>query len=758
MPKIPAVAVQPDPTPLEIRLSLFENGYHPVLARGKVSDVTGWRTPVASFDEIIELTQENRGHLNTGLLCGSLVALDIDALDPETSAVLLDMARALPDADKALQRVGKAPKVTLLFRATAPGKKLATKAYRVNGFKCQVEIMGNGQQVIGFGIHPDTQEPYHWVGPSPLDAAFADLPEITPEAIAGFVAEAEAYLAEHGELITATRPSKSLHTYQPTEQRAPAGDGIWAELKAKAMANLGAWVPDLGLTGTKTYADGYLARADFRPSTSSTGKTGNQRGLSVCFSPEGIVDYADGNRGWNPIDIAAEVLGINPSEAADWLRARVGDERPAADPSQYTGLIASAAKKHKYPEPRSLVAANDNIPATPAFSIFDWTGARFVGEPPVVEELIDSGIPLGVPAMVAAMGDTGKSYALLNLHQRVAFGSNIMDAPIFGGRVKVTGTAVMVTAEDDAGEVHRRLAALDERGQRFGPNKDRMIVVPLPSAGGPQVFWRDDRRQGLVETDAWKRLCDQLASIQDLRVVTLDPLASFAHVALNEDPAAGAFVCASIGRLAAETGATTFVAHHMKKTGRTTPIESLADAREAIRGSTALVDGLRLAYALWPAEEKRGKAVCKEVGVTYSPNRVVLGGVVKANGAARRIVSTYVRNEFGLLVDRTASLGANSVPQEDMIEMVVEAIAAAAESGHPYTKTGATGLFEQRDRLPEEMRSLSKHRLEVLAQEAIDKNRVVKCLAGGTTVKWLDVPGGSFAIGLGQFRKGMVRA
>eukprot|EP00913_Durusdinium_trenchii_P021231 g19944.t1 len=356
------------------------------------------------------------------------------------------------------------------------------------------------------------------------------------------------------------------------------------------------------------------------------------------------------------------------------------------------------------------------------------------------------------------MGDTGKSYALLSLHQRVAFGSNVMDAPIFGGRVKVTGTAVMITAEDDAGEVHRRLAALDERGQRFGPNKDRMIVVPLPSAGGPQVFWKDDRKKGLVETDRWKRLCDQLTSIKDLRVVTLDPLASFAHVALNEDPAAGAFVCASIGRLASETGATTFVAHHMKKTGRTTPIESLSDAREAIRGSTALVDGLRLAYALWPAEEKRGKAVCKELGLSYSPNRVVLGGVVKANGAARRIVSTYVRNEFGLLVDRTASLGAKAVPQEDMLEMIVEAVAAAARSGHPYTKTGATGLFEQKDRLPEELSTLSKHRLEALAQQAIDTSRVVKCLASGTTAKWLDVPGGDFAIGLGQFRKGMVEA
>lgn len=432
------------------------------------------------------------------------------------------------------------------------------------------------------------------------------------------------------------------------------------------------------------------------------------------------------------------------------------DNTPPLDPEVIERFVENSLRKKPETDVHRSVhtAANDN---KPKFCVFDWTAARFSGAPPVVEELVDSGIPLGVPAMVAAMGDTGKSFALLNLHQRVAFGSNIMDAPIFGGRVKVTGTAVMVTAEDDASEVHRRLAALDERGQRFGPHKDRMIVVPLPSAGGPQVFWKDDRKNGLVETDAWKRLCDQLTSIVDLRVVTLDPLASFAHVALNEDPASAAFVCASIGRLAAETGATTFVAHHMKKTGRTTPIETLSDAREAIRGSTALVDGLRLAYALWPADEKRAKAVCKEVGVTYSPNRVVLGGVVKANGAARRIVSTYVRNEFGLLVDRTACLGAKAVPQEDMMEMIVEAIAAAARSGHPYTKTGATGLFEQKDRLPVELRDLSKHRLEALAQQAIDSSRVVKCLASGTTAKWLDVPGGNFAIGLGQFRKGMVR-
>jgi hypothetical protein len=360
-------------TPLEIRLELFENGYFPVLARGKVSDVTGWRTPVASFDEVIALSQGNPGYLNTGLLCGNLVAMDIDTPDPETSAAILDMALALPSANLALRRVGKAPKVTLLFRNPVARKKLATKAYRVNGFKCQVEIMGDGQQVIGYGIHPDTQMPYSWIGATPLDVPFAELPEIDAETIESFVADAEAYLAAHGDLIVTAKATKPAQVYKPTEQRAAAGDGIWAELKAKAMANLGAWVPDLGLSGTKTYEKGFLARADFRASTSSKGLSGVRRGLSVCFSPDGIVDYADGDRGYNPIDITAVVLGIDPAEAADWLRARVGDERPVADPSRFSALIARSlsGKAHHKPEADTqgdaaeVIAANDNNPARP---------------------------------------------------------------------------------------------------------------------------------------------------------------------------------------------------------------------------------------------------------------------------------------------------------------------------------------------------------------------------------------------------------
>lgn len=406
------------------------------------------------------------------------------------------------------------------------------------------------------------------------------------------------------------------------------------------------------------------------------------------------------------------------------------------------------------------LAANDNapVPAEPReFSIFEWTVDRFVGEAPKVEYLVDGVIPLGIPGMVSAMGDTGKSYALLELHRRVAFGQSTFASPIFGGKVVAEGTSVMITSEDDQNEVHRRIAALDAQGDRFSAAGQRMIVVPLPSAGGARAFWREDKKKGLVETDDFRRICDELASISDLRLITFDPLASFAHLPLNEDPAAGQFVCTSLSRLATETGATTIVAHHMRKTQK--PIDTLGDARDAIRGSTALVDGLRLAYAMWPAEEARAKRVCKDLGTNFQPAKVVLGGVVKANGAARRIVSTYVRNDYGLLVDRTTGLGSAAPAQEDLRAALVIAVEAAAAAGSPFTKTGASGLYDMRERLPEELRGLAKGKLDALASQALERGEIVRAAARGEkTAKWLDVPGGMFAIGLGNFAAGTPRS
>ena len=170
------------------------------------------------------------------------------------------------------------------------------------------------------------------------------------------------------------------------------------------------------------------------------------------------------------------------------------------------------------------------------------------------------------------------------------------------------------------------------------------------------------------------------------------------------------------------------------------------------------MDGLRLAYALWPADEDKARKVCKALGDPYAVGKVAFGGVVKANGGVRRIMTTYVRNDFGLLIDRSSGLGANAPNQGDLLAALTIVVEAAAASGQPFTKTGESGLFKQRTRLPEELSGMSRGKLEALADTALKRGTIVAAIATGSTIpKWLDIPGGHFALGLGEFRKGATR-
>ncbi|MBA8851371.1 hypothetical protein FHW20_002306 [Ochrobactrum intermedium] len=405
-----------------------------------------------------------------------------------------------------------------------------------------------------------------------------------------------------------------------------------------------------------------------------------------------------------------------------------------------------------------LQASNDNDPAKgkQVLNLRDWTSSIYASEPPPVEYLVDGVIEKGIPGLIAAMGEVGKSYLMLELARRVAFGSSRFASPIFGGQVVQEGTAVFLTGEDDRNALHRRMHAIDPEQARLTARNERLIAVPLPSAAPSiQPFWVEKKGE-LVETEAWSRLKDQLLSFSDLRLVVLDPLQLLALLPLNEDPAAGQFVCASIASLAAESGANVFFTHHMNKGAKS--IANLADAREAVRGTTAIVDGVRVAYGLWYGDEQKSKAICKQIGIPFTFNRIAYGGVLKANGAAKRILTTYSRNPSGLLVDANARLGGDFIDQDDLRTALVIAIEAAAADGQPFAKTGQAGLFENKERLPEDLRGLSKHKMGELADGALDRGEIVRATAKGEkTPKWLDVPGGQFAIGIGEFRVGAIR-
>jgi len=250
-------------------------------------------------------------------------------------------------------------------------------------------------------------------------------------------------------------------------------------------------------------------------------------------------------------------------------------------------------------------------------------------------------------------------------------------------------------------------------------------------------------------------LVRQVRAINNLAVLAIDPLQVFCALDLNQ-PENAQFVCSRISALAAETGAAVILTHHFRKDSADSPEE----ARQAVRGSAGLVDGVRSVVAMWikaegGAKDKTGGAViCKALGETYAPEKVVQCAVVKANGKAVRGVTTFIRNASGVLVDVTSRLTGTCGDSEDLSDLLVEAIAKAARQGKPYKRTGeASGLFSHRHELGDPFWAISRSRLEGLAAELLRDKRIVTCQVGKSK-SILDVPDGDFAKGVGSFSDG----
>jgi len=200
----------------DLRLALHRHGYRPIpvlgahvamKGAGKRPMMKGWETVCASADEaeIARWTKAQLNCTNTGLLCGELVGVDIDVLDCGHAHRLTCIATEMLGMSPAA-RIGRAPKILLVFRTDAPFDKVQTSEFHMlDGTVARVEVLATGQQFVAFGIHPDTKAPYHWPECSPLDVPLHELPVVSRDRCTAFIAAAEDYLRKVGGQTTADR-------------------------------------------------------------------------------------------------------------------------------------------------------------------------------------------------------------------------------------------------------------------------------------------------------------------------------------------------------------------------------------------------------------------------------------------------------------------------------------------------------------------------------------------------------------------------
>jgi hypothetical protein len=353
--------------------------------------------------------------------------------------------------------------------------------------------------------------------------------------------------------------------------------------------------------------------------------------------------------------------------------------------------VLQEVKAEKIDKPASAVALKS--PEAPKIEskelrIVEWPVSRYQGEPPEIRWLIQGVIPQGVPMLLAAIGGLGKSFLSLDLALKVAGGGNEWDDQAqfaFGGRVSGFGRVVFLTAEDSAAAIHRRLDAINKTELRERAAKN-FFVVPLPDAGGAFPFILQDST-GLHHTRDYMSLREQLLALGPISLVIFDPLQAFVHADVTADPAAAQFWWSTMSELCAATGATVLVSHHMRKEGAFS-IRRPADARQAIRGTTALVDGARLVYGMWSLPETEEADVCRALDVEPGTNAVVCGAVVKTNEFADMEVRTFKRDESGLLIDCSAEMeelmsAANSLTSQQ-IASIFDEVRKRFDSGVPF--------------------------------------------------------------------------
>ena len=153
----------------EIARALIENGFQvvPLPCRQKGPKIKDWNILTFSKDDF---RHDNGIGIKTGQ---GVVALDLDVYDP---AIIKSIVAEFEHRfGPTLRRTGLAPKTALLVRCIVP-KKVIIKL-RPSGFAPvddngnmkseQIEVLTDGQQLVAFGIHPDTGEPYHWHGNAP---------------------------------------------------------------------------------------------------------------------------------------------------------------------------------------------------------------------------------------------------------------------------------------------------------------------------------------------------------------------------------------------------------------------------------------------------------------------------------------------------------------------------------------------------------------------------------------------------------------
>lgn len=322
---------------------------------------------------------------------------------------------------------------------------------------------------------------------------------------------------------------------------------------------------------------------------------------------------------------------------------------------------------------------------------------------PKREWLVPDFLPLGVVGLLAAAGGTGKSFATLQLAVSTATGW-----PFFGMAMERTGSVLIVSAEDDRDEIHRRLHAVVDHysaiedlagdwSQYDQAIRDRLRVVDR--VGMDNRLTMSIKRE-TIRTGFAKCVIETAKLMDGPALIVLDPLSRFDGGEPN-DNSDGTRLIEAAESIRIATGATVLLPHHVSKAS----LRDDSSGQDAIRGASGLVDGARWAALMQslPEKEAKGLGISEDEAGHYLRMRLVKANYVKPtkplmlrrqDGGALEAVNmpTSKRNEREVEQDSK---------HRQIVDKVIELITVHGPMSARHIRTtyaGVTGLLGAGDR------------------------------------------------------------
>jgi hypothetical protein len=304
--------------------------------------------------------------------------------------------------------------------------------------------------------------------------------------------------------------------------------------------------------------------------------------IAKAYPSARVVIVPDGGKQQDALNIAKLIGCAYVPVPEDWER-----NADINDLQQSEGLDAV----------RSLLEQNESAPLhvfpTESGSIADFLNS----EPPELHWLIPDRLLSNRAHLLTGVGGTSKTTVLYHL----GIGTVVGHLP-WGWKFDRTGTALLLLAEDDTGNVHR---AIVKHQETLSPKEQELIAERLrifPMAGKQCRLLKAASNGTLEETEECRGLFNLAKSIPNLAFIGLDPALGLTE-GDEMSPAHQRRLGELVDRLALETGASVVLASHAAKAVS----NSDEVGTHTSRGSGAITDAVRAELVLRTMTSKEAR-------------------------------------------------------------------------------------------------------------------------------------------------------